>query len=747
MRFTSVRAHPFGPFRDETLDLAAGMNVVYGPNEAGKSTWQAALFAGLCGTRRGPGAGSAAERRLRERHRPWSGGGAWAVSTLVELEDGRRVELRRDLATRADCRVSDADRAGRDYRGEILHDGAPDGSRWLGLNRRSFLAVSFVRQAQVLGLLDDAAALQEDLQRAAATAEDSETAAGARERLTRYRRERIGSAQSWTRPLPVARDELQRARAAVERARRVQADYRQAAARVEHLERESSHWAERIAADRAALAERAAEAAEQRAARAAELSERFPDGPPRAAGADGVAEQVAAALATWRARPDPRPPTGPAVEELERELARALSRAADGWPRFAARRRWAAYAGAAVTAVATALVLAGFPFAGSVAAGVGLLGLAWSWMGTGRMGTAQRFRADSASGEWRVRMRERIAHRAEMDRRHAEDVERCRQAAEAVRVAAARAGVAAAGPEGRVEGLTVWQRRRRAAQARAEHRGAEWDLLQRLLGNGSLVDLATEARRRRADAVAHAAGVGSDVLADARAAAMTPERLAERERGAGASHAAVAAERGRLEQLAADLPCLVDAEEELAVAARELERLERLDHTLATAIGFLERAEERVHRDVAPVLRATLRDWLPRVTGGRYSDCKVDLQSLRVEVRAEGGDWRRAELLSQGTAEQVYLLLRLALARHLAAPGEVCPLILDDVVAASDAGRKRAVLDTLHAISGAAQVILFTHEDDVRAWARERLSAPRDRLTTLPPAAVARRREEEEVQP
>ena len=85
MRFTSVRAHPFGPFRDETLDLAAGMNVVYGPNEAGKSTWQAALFAGLCGTRRGPGAGSAAERRLRERHRPWSGGGAWAVSTLVEL--------------------------------------------------------------------------------------------------------------------------------------------------------------------------------------------------------------------------------------------------------------------------------------------------------------------------------------------------------------------------------------------------------------------------------------------------------------------------------------------------------------------------------------------------------------------------------------------------------------------------------------------------------------------------------------
>lgn len=750
MRFASVRAHPFGPFRDETLALSAGMNVVYGPNEAGKSTWQAALFAGFCGMRRGPGAGSVAERRLRSRHRPWSGGSAWAVSTLVELEDGRRVELSRDLADRADCRVSDADRAGRDYRAEILHDGAPDGSRWLGLNRRSFLAVSFVRQAQVLGLVDDAAALQEDLQRAAATAEDSETAAGARERLTRYRRERIGSAQSRTRPLPVARDEAERARDAVERARRAQANHRQAAVRVERLDREAAHWTERVAADRAVLAEREAAEAERRAARAAELSARFPDGPPHASGTDGVAEQVAAALATWRARPDSRPPSGPAVEELEQELARASSRA-DGWSRSGRRPRWAAYVGAAVgaavTAAAVALLLAGFPLAGSLAAGVGLIGLIWSWMGTRRLGKAWSTGHRSASEAWRTRMLERIAHRREMDARHAIDVDRCRRAAEAVRGAAARAGVAATGPASQVEGLAEWQRRRRAGPSGVEPRDAEWNLLQRLLGGRSLADLEAEARRRRAEAGARAAGVGTEALEAARVAGATPERLAEGERGAGAARAAAATERGRLEQLVADLPCLVDAEEELAAAARELERLERLDHTLATAIGFLERAEERVYRDVAPALRAMVRDWLPRVTGGRYADCKVDPQSLRVEVRAEGGAWRRAELLSQGTAEQVYLLLRLALARHLAAPGEVCPLILDDVVAASDARRKRAVLDALHAISASAQVILFTHEDDVRTWARERLNEPRDRLTTLPPAAVARRREGEEVQP
>ena len=85
-----------------------------------------------------------------------------------------------------------------------------------------------------------------------------------------------------------------------------------------------------------------------------------------------------------------------------------------------------------------------------------------------------------------------------------------------------------------------------------------------------------------------------------------------------------------------------------------------------------------------------------------------------VEVAGADGRWRNAALLSHGTAEQVYLLLRLAMARHLTARNEVCPLILDDVVGASDGGRKRVVLETLLSISESTQVILFTHEDDVR---------------------------------
>lgn len=136
-----------------------------------------------------------------------------------------------------------------------------------------------------------------------------------------------------------------------------------------------------------------------------------------------------------------------------------------------------------------------------------------------------------------------------------------------------------------------------------------------------------------------------------------------------------------------------------------------------------------MHRDIAPVLRATVLERLDQVTSSRYVDCRVAPESLEVEVADQEGRWRSVGLLSRGTAEQIYLLLRLALAQHLTKPrGETCPLILDDVVSE----RKRQLLETLLSISASVQVILFTHEDDVRSWAENHLTGARDQLTVLP---------------
>jgi uncharacterized protein YhaN len=165
----------------------------------------------------------------------------------------------------------------------------------------------------------------------------------------------------------------------------------------------------------------------------------------------------------------------------------------------------------------------------------------------------------------------------------------------------------------------------------------------------------------------------------------------------------------------------------------ERERIERLDRVLALTQGFLEQAEDRVHRDIAPRLAATLRRWLGPMTGGRYVDASVDPKTLRVMIYDASGMSRAAEQLSHGTAEQVYLLLRLALAEHLTAPGEVCPLLLDEVTAHSDSARTGEILELLHDASRERQILLFTQEDDVLHWAEKHLDPARDRLVRLEP--------------
>ena len=94
MRIESVTAHAFGPLAEETLELAPGLTVVAGINESAKSSWHAALYAALCG--RGREAPTPQDRRLVDRYKPWDGA-AWLLSSVVVLDDGRRLRLCQDL--------------------------------------------------------------------------------------------------------------------------------------------------------------------------------------------------------------------------------------------------------------------------------------------------------------------------------------------------------------------------------------------------------------------------------------------------------------------------------------------------------------------------------------------------------------------------------------------------------------------------------------------------------------------------
>jgi uncharacterized protein YhaN len=629
MRIRRVGADAFGPLCGEELELADGMTVITGPNESGKSAWHAAIYAALCGMRRARGAQQGPDRAFRSRHRPWTGE-RWKVGALVELDDGRTVELHHDLDGLVDCHATDAVLGG-DLTGEILFEGTPDGSAWLGLNRRTFLSVACVRQAQILQVIEDATHLQADLQRAAATAGADQTAARALEVIDEVQRERVGLERAnSTRPLRRAGQRLAEAQAEEARARALHQRWQADLERLADLRAGAGEAAGRL---RVAVAARAATdlaAAERRLERIRELTARKPVEPPELIAPGSSAATNRAPVARGR-RPG---------------LSLALL-------------------GTSVALLAAGIVLA--------VVGPRALGAAMAAAGTaGILLTAPMVRSRGS------------AHTT---------------------------------GHGALPAAIFGEPDVALLQARQE-RGE----LQALLAGQTPEQLDAEMANRRSHTAELAGAVGADQLSAWRWEGGPDQQIA----GLRAESTDLERELSALQRevdVRTDGVCPVaEATEAVTVARQEVDRVETLRDDLTTTRRFLEAAKDRAHRNLAPQLAEAVRPWLGEVTSGRYTDVRVDPEALEVRVMAPDGRWRDATRLSQGTAEQVYLLLRIALADILTTPGTSCPLLLDDVLVQSDPQRSLALLELLLAESERRQVILFSQEDDVSTWARERLA-------------------------
>jgi uncharacterized protein YhaN len=76
------------------------------------------------------------------------------------------------------------------------------------------------------------------------------------------------------------------------------------------------------------------------------------------------------------------------------------------------------------------------------------------------------------------------------------------------------------------------------------------------------------------------------------------------------------------------------------------------------------------------------------------------------------------EDFSKGTADQLYLSLRLAYLQNRLKTGEPMPLILDDILVDFDDDRAVAALKVLAELAQETQVILFSHHRHLRELAR-----------------------------
>ncbi len=144
---------------------------------------------------------------------------------------------------------------------------------------------------------------------------------------------------------------------------------------------------------------------------------------------------------------------------------------------------------------------------------------------------------------------------------------------------------------------------------------------------------------------------------------------------------------------------------EKAKAQARIADLELHYRALTRAQETLVQATQELQRRFAPRISQRAQSLFGRLTDNRYNRLSL-LQDLSVEAGAEGENTLRGTLWrSDGTVDQLYLALRLAVAEELTPDA---PIILDDALVRFDDKRMRAALEILREMADQKQIILFT---------------------------------------
>ncbi len=190
---------------------------------------------------------------------------------------------------------------------------------------------------------------------------------------------------------------------------------------------------------------------------------------------------------------------------------------------------------------------------------------------------------------------------------------------------------------------------------------------------------------------------------------LTPEREAALQAEANAD-ARVNTNPVDAEQVAAVAESLEQAQEALTAAERRLRIYEDV-------LASLDRAEQGTMKKAARFLEQHMAHDVERVTGGRYRRLRVDEQTLTFSVYSpELGDWIDVRSLSQGTLDQLYLCARLGIVRQVTEPGTP-PLLFDDPFVTFDNDRAELALKLLKSIATDYQVVFLTTSERYDALA------------------------------
>ena len=159
--------------------------------------------------------------------------------------------------------------------------------------------------------------------------------------------------------------------------------------------------------------------------------------------------------------------------------------------------------------------------------------------------------------------------------------------------------------------------------------------------------------------------------------------------------------RGRLEQFGSE----AELSAKKQALAQRLDTLNERREALTLARQTLAQANAALAERFSPRLVREASEIFSELTGGRYARVQISRQ-MELEAGQPDAAMRRSLFLSGGTADELYLSVRLAVCRLLLP--EDAPLLLDDALVMFDDDRLRLALCLLQREAENRQILLFT---------------------------------------
>ena len=107
------------------------------------------------------------------------------------------------------------------------------------------------------------------------------------------------------------------------------------------------------------------------------------------------------------------------------------------------------------------------------------------------------------------------------------------------------------------------------------------------------------------------------------------------------------------------------------------------------------------------------------ITHGRYQTIVAPHGEERIQVIGKNGSRYDLDMLSRGTAEQLYLSLRFGYIQEFSRRASPLPVVMDDILVNFDPHRARAAAGTMLALAEMNQILFFTCHPETVALIKE----------------------------